>query len=475
MGPDDEPTRLTSFDMFTYIYGGRMAEAAHAWDGVDAYFHNGGQVVIFQRMVDGGTEATGDPNAITGGTTDTARVKHPGAYGNDVTLEVVTVPGGTKSGGKKGATEAPQSTFLTYDASPFAAAGGIIATVKLAGTIVATSTPFTTNGELSAWLDAGVWIDPDFADPTTPTQTGTVPFAGGSDGTLPCADVQSLTDALGHLSKELGPGQLSAPGKTDVDFHGALLAAAEATNRVALLDTALGDDMSTCMSKAAALRGAAQDRYGSLWAPWAVIPGIAGGTTRKVPWSPIQAALCSANDRGGNPNQAVAGLWGQTQWVNELDTNFSEVECELMLYAGVNTARRVYGAVQAYAFRTLVDPNGARAEWRELNHARLNMAITADCDREGQADVFAQLDGRGHTIAAYGGRMGAVCLTYYTADALFGDDPSEAYLVNVGPDVNPPEQLADGILRAVLSVRMSPHAELVRIEIVKTPITVPLV
>jgi hypothetical protein len=89
--------------------------------------------------------------------------------------------------------------------------------------------------------------------------------------------------------------------------------------------------------------------------------------------------------------------------------------------------------------------------------------------------VFAQLDGRGHTIAAFGGRMGAVCLTYYTVDALFGDDPSEAYIVNVGPDVNPPEQLADGILRAVLSVRMSPHAELVRIEIVKNPITVPLV
>ncbi|MBO0881937.1 MAG: hypothetical protein J2P17_16665, partial [Mycobacterium sp.] len=312
-------------------------------------------------------------------------VKYPGAYGNDVTLEVVATPGG---------------------------GGTLMATVKLAGSIVATSTPFTTNQQLSDWLDAGTWIDPDFADGTAPSAVGTVTFTGGTDGNMPCTNLLSMTDALGHLPKELGPGQLSAPGKTDEDMQSALLAAGEATNRVVLLDTDLGDDPNTCMAKAAKMRGQAQDRYGSMWAPWLTIPGVAGGTTRKVPWSPVQAALCSANDRGGNPNQAVAGLWGQVQWGNALDMIFSEVEAELMLYAGVNTARNIYGSIQAYAFRTLVDPDGPRADWRELNHARLNMAITADCNREAQSDVFAQLDGRGHTIAAFGGRMGAVCMTY---------------------------------------------------------------
>jgi hypothetical protein len=467
--------------MFTYVYGGRVPAAPNAYDGMDAFFHNGGQVAYFQRMVDGGMEATGDPSPVTGSALDTARVKHPGEYGNNVTLDVVTTPGlvtGESQSSKrkrKSEGEVKRSAFLTYDPVPTPTAGGLIATVKLSGTIMATSPPFTSNGELADWLDAGEWIDPDFQDREAPSQVGTMQFTGGTDGNLPCTEVQSLTDALGHLPKTLGPGQLSAPGKSDVDFHGALLAAAEATNRVALLDCAQGDDFTTLTAMAGSLRGAAQDRYGSLWAPWAVIPGVAGGTTRMVPWSPIQAALCSENDRGGNPNQAVAGLWGQAQWVNDLEHDFTEVECEMLLYAGVDTARKVYGSIQAYAFRTLVDPNGTRADWRELNHARLNMAITADCNREGQSDVFAQLDGRGHTIAAYGGRMGAVCLTYFTVDALFGDDPSEAYIVNVGPDVNPPEQLQEGILRAVLSVRMSPHAELVRIEIVKNPITVPLV
>jgi hypothetical protein len=103
------------------------------------------------------------------------------------------------------------------------------------------------------------------------------------------------------------------------------------------------------------------------------------------------------------------------------------------------------------------------------------MAIVAECDAGGQDYVFSQIDGRGHTIAAFGGMCGGVCMSYYAIDALFGDDPTEAFVVNTGPSVNPPEQLADGTIKAVLDVCMSPHAELVRIEIVKNPITVPLV
>ena len=41
--------------------------------------------------------------------------------------------------------------------------------------------------------------------------------------------------------------------------------------------------------------------------------------------------------------------------------------------------------------------------------------------------------------------------------------------------VNTIENLSQGILSAALEVRMSPHAELVRIDIVKRSITVPLV
>ena len=121
-----------------------------------------------------------------------------------------------------------------------------------------------------------------------------------------------------------------------------------------------------------------------------------------------------------------------------------------------------------------MDPAGPRSAWRELNHARLNMAIVARGEQVGEGTVFAQLDGRGHTIAKFNGRLAAMLKGFYDDDALFGDTASDAFIVDTGPAVNTPDKLADGVLGAVLSVRMSPHAELVDIYIVKYPITVAL-
>jgi len=310
-------------------------------------------------------------------------------------------------------------------------------------------------------------------DTSVAVAAGDVALAGGADGSVPVG-ANAFTATLAGIQSELGPGQLTAPGKSDYPSHAAILAAAANTDRVAILDGAITDGPLELTSAAALLRGAEQDRYGSLWGPWAVIPGRAPGTVRQIPWSPVQAALCARNDEAGNPNQAAAGAWGETQYVTALVQEFSPADCETLLYAGVDTARTVYGSVQAYAFRTLVDPAGPRQEWLELNWARLNMAIVAESKAVGQDYVFSQLDGRGHTIAAFGGQLAGMLTTYYNIDALYGEDVTDAFNVNVGPAVNTIDKLADGILSAVLTTRMSPHAELVQITIVKQPITVAL-
>ena len=476
MGPVDKPTRLVSLDGFTNAYGDRVAAAPLGYDAVDTFFHCGGAVCYYMRCADGGDPATGDASAIAAGSTVTAG--SPGAWGNALTLEVVTTPGGgsTRSNGGKGKSkdEPERSKYLTF-AEP-RASGAFMANVKVGTTILATSQPLDTADELSNWAASTGYLTLSGFTTGAPVAAAAVTLAGGDDGNVPVTPGGgALPAALGAVSKELGPMQVSAPGKTAGDDHGAILAHCALTNRVALLDAARGENVPSLISEADSLRGAEEDRYGSLWAPWAVVPGLAGGTTRVVPWSPVQAALCARVDRGGNPNQAAAGSWGEPGWVLSLDQTFTEDECEDLLYAGVDTAREVYGTVQAYAFRTLVDPNGPRGEWRELNWARLNMAIVAQSEAVAQDYVFAQLDGRGHTIAAFGGGLAGILIDFYAVDALFGEDVTEAFIVNTGPQVNTIEKLADGILSAVLLVRMSPHAELVRIDIVKQSVTVSLV
>ena len=471
-GPTDHPTRVTSVTELTNTYGARLASWPYGYDGADVYFHEGGGTLYVQRMADADAlAASGDLSLITGAAA-TAKASNPGQWGNGITVEVVDTPGGgTQASGRKGKSNGPQrSSRLTYPDAQ--AAGAHMATVKLGATIVQTSVPIDTVQDLADFLNSGPYVAlTATANPTATLTNGSAPFTGGTDGTVPAAGDNALADALAAMVKELGPGQVSAPGHSSVDDHAAILAHCAATDRVALLDGARTDGPTELTSEAGVLRGALEDRYGSLWGPWAVVPGLALGTTRVVPWSPVQAALCARVDRAGNPNQAAAGQWGETQYVTALDQTFTPDECEALLYAGVNTAREVYGSIQAYAFRTLVDPDGPRGEWRELNWARLNMALVAEGAAVAQDYVFAQLDGRGHTRAAFCGGLTGICVKYYAIDALFGEDPTQAFAV---VDTNTIDAMADGILSAALLVRMSPHAELVRVDIVKQSVTVAL-
>lgn len=475
-GPTDRPTRITSMDDFTSTYGARIA-GVESYDALDAYFHEGGATAYFMRLADGAVLATGDAAAIVAG--NTLNAANAGAWGNDLKLDVVPTPGeDPPDEGTNGNGDGGQSELLTYS-TPQAAGPTFMATVSLAGKMVQVSQPMVTRRELSNFLQQAGYMTIDGPDDDTAIKAGSVTLAGGSDGTVPVTDADALVAALALIPRELGPGQLLAPGRSDSASHAAILASAAATNRYAILDAGPTDSAASLPSLAAALRGADEDRYGMLWAPWAICPGIAPGTSRTVPWSPIQAALCARNDRGGNPNQAAAGQWGQTQWVTDLTVHFTPAECEALLYAGVDTARTVYGSIQAYAFRSLSARDGANSEWWQANWGRLAMAIVAEEEAGGESYVFSQMDGRGLTIAAFGGALTGPLIDFFDQGALYADpgstDPTTAFVVNVGPQVNTPDSIADGVLKAVISVRMSPHAELVQIYIVKQPITVSLV
>ena len=310
-----------------------------------------------------------------------------------------------------------------------------------------------------------------------PSRPGRSPLAGGDDGTVPVTDAGALADALAVINPELGPGQVLAPGRSTMDDHAALLAHAAATNRYAILDGGVHDDALALQSAAELLRGADEDRYGMLWGPWAVVPGIAPGTSRTVPWSPVQAALCARNDLAPvTPTRPPRARSGQTQWVTDLTQRFTPAECETLLYArrghrpvGVRHDRgvRVPGHCRTPPGTIRRGCRPTTAAWPWPSSPRAKPPARTSCSRRSTAAAS--------TSPRSGGALAGDLITFYNAGALYGDDSTEAFVVNVGPAVNTPAKLADGVLSAVVSVRMSPHAELVQIQIVKQPITVSLV
>jgi hypothetical protein len=286
------------------------------------------------------------------------------------------------------------------------------------------------------------------------------------------ADTQALdagvTAALGRLTEGLGPGQILLADPllaADPANQSALLAHAAANNRVALLSAT--DGTSAALTAAAtALHADTNARYGALFAPSAVIPGVTAGTTRTVPYTAIEAGIIARNDVSFSQNQAAAGDLGQSLYALDIAGRYTDLEYQNLNAAGVDMARVIYGGVRTYGYRSVVD-SAVMPQWQWFGWARLNMAITADANAIGEHYVFSQIDGRGHTISEFGGELSAMLAGYYEEDSLYGATPQDAYAVDVSSSVNTPTTIANGELHAVLTVRMSPGAEWVVIEIVK--------
>jgi hypothetical protein len=317
--------------------------------------------------------------------------------------------------------------------------------------------------ELDA-IAAGLGIDPA----GLATKGDVVGAIVESAGVLPQAADPGIGSALANLTKDLGPGQVFLADLTlaaDPANQSALLAHAEANNRVALLSCADGN-AAAILAAAQALNTDANARYGALFAPSAEIPGVVAGTTRTVPYAALEAGIISRNDVTFSPNQPAAGDLGQSLYALDVNGHYTDLDYQNLNNAGASMARLIYGGVRTYGYRTVVDPD-SQPQWLMFGWARLNMGITAQAEAIGEHYVFSQLDGRGHTLSEFGGELSAMLLGYYNEGSLYGATPEEAYDVDVGSSVNTPDTIANGELHAVISVRMSPDAEWVVIEIVK--------
>jgi phage tail sheath protein FI len=240
---------------------------------------------------------------------------------------------------------------------------------------------------------------------------------------------------------------------------------------VAVLDAPDTAVVATLTSSATAARAGGNGKYGALFAPWAIVPGIAVGTTRTVPYSAVVAGIVSRNEGQFSPNDPAAGEKGISRFAIGLSqADQTDANRDLLNTAGVDMARILQGSVKTYGWRSLADP-AVEPQWLNFGNARLYTAIAADAQTVGDSFVFDQIDGQGLTISQYGGELAAMLLTYYNEGALYGQTPDEAFSVDVGAQVNTDTTIAAGELHAVLAVRMSPMAEFVIIEVVKVAIT----
>jgi hypothetical protein len=337
---------------FTRIFGARQADSV-LHDAAETFFQEGGARLYVSRVVGPNpVAATRDLMNADATPAATLRVaaKSVGAWGNELTVEVST-------------------TGVT--------AGSFVLIIRRNGTEVERSPELADETAAIAWGDTATYVTvTDLAGAGDPAAAAAAALAGGTDDRANAGDAQWAA-ALDRFGTDLGPGQVSMPGQTTQQRHVDTLAHAAARNRVGLLDLQNIATASTLRSAALALRTAAATnaRFGGAFAPWAVIPGIAQGTTRTVPYSAVQAGLEARRDgQGLSPNVPAAGYpwparyairlaqWGQ-------DAPLTEADRASLNDAGVNVARLVYGQIETYGVPHPHRPAHRRAVARAEQHA----------------------------------------------------------------------------------------------------------
>jgi hypothetical protein len=434
------PNMVGSLDAFRALYGARQTYSILS-DAVEAFFREGGTRLFVARVVGPAAVVATVNLPGTTGTTMTARALGPGDYGN--ALSVVIAVGGTP--------------------------GTYVVTVKSGGTTVEVSPELVDEQAGIDWSQASSYIRLTKAGGTGDPTAGTYALATGTDDRASILDA-AWTAALDMFSADLGPGQVSMPGRTTAAAHAAILAHAAKTNRIGLLDAPDTPTVATLVAAATAARGTTNGRYGALLAPWGIAPGVIASTTRTIPPSAVMAALIATADRVGTPNQPAAGRNGQSSYLVGLTQTYSDADRGTLNDGGVDVMRTVYGGVRAYGYRTLADPT-TEAAWLELSNARLFMAIRAEGAAIAESFVFAEIDGRGRTFSQLAGALVGMLVPYFEAGSLYGTTPAEAFAVDVGAQVNTPATIAARELRAVISLRVSHFAEVVALQIAKVPTT----
>lgn len=437
------PVAIRSMSAFKRFFGDRVSYST-LYDALDTFFREGGRQAVISRVLGPApTVATKNLLDASSGVALTVNAKYSGDWGPNIKVGVAA--------GSVGGTFV---IFVQYNNVEVERSPDLLDTA--AAVAWSTGSDYVTIVQGASVLD--------------PAVIAAAALVGGTDDHTNAVDANWKT-ALDRFTRDMGPGQLAMPGRTTSQAHLDQLQHAATYNRVALLDAPDTAVVATLTAAATAARAGGNGRYGAMFGPWALVPGLTAGTTRAVPYSMVVAGAVARNDGLLSPNAPAAGENGIAQYTIGLTQNaWTEAERQTLFDGGFNVARILFDGVRTYGWRTLVNPS-SDPNWINLGNTRLAMAITGDADIIAERYVLSQIDGQGLTLSAFSGELIAMLNGFYTSGALYGLTPDEAFAVDTGPQVNTDATVALGELHAALAVKMSPMAERVIIEITKVALT----
>ncbi len=462
-GPLPRPTRVSSFDEYTRIFGGLHAQSEASY-GVLQYFRHGGGVAWIVRIKDDGdTSSTLNIKDGEGGSAKNALVisaANPGTWGNTLFVAVITATAGfdvfvreTRDG------KVVDSEVFRNIVDPISA----VSVVNAQSRLIRLDPPESGAGNPTSVAGTTTGDAPDAAY---------APLTNGTDATLSTTGLgPKLTEAMNTLTT-IEPfvfNLLCIPvmAKLNAANQGALVTAAStfctAQRAFLLVDP---PEATVTASAAQALLGTAApaSKNAALYYPRLTMPDpLNGNRPRNIGPSGVVAGICARTDATRGVWKAPAGIDANLGGVS-LEVPVTESDSASLNPLGINALRTlpVIGNV-VWGARTLVGADTLASEWKYIPVRRTTLYIQQSLNAGLKWVVFEPNDEPLWSQIRL--NVGSFMQDLFRKGAFQGTTPRDAYLVRCDKNTTTQSDIDKGIVNILVGFAPLKPAEFVVIQI----------
>jgi len=473
-GPVDSITLLRSFSEYTTYYGKYKSDNLYAH--VKNFFDEGGSRCYIQRVVGTGsataTLTVNDSATPTPLATMTFTAANPGTWANGA------------AGGLKVQVVAPDSSgfrikiFLNDEL--------ILTTRDLVD--VADAVTVINSSSVSHLIVAS----DNTASSANPAVMGSASsLASGTDVAVDDALIAAqLASETTLMNGTYNTGCVAAPGFYGSTVWNALRDHATALNRIAICSFDPSASVATIKSSAAAYYGDDSASFMGFYWPSIKVDApsstelangvgvISSSTVTIAPDTYVAAARSRAVQEAGGPWRAGAGQISAARSIRDLAQNVTPASADLLDQARINVIRKIGGSIRVYGARSV---SNDEANWRYITMRDTLNYISVGIDERMERYVFETIDGRGGLFGRIRGSIKAFLEPIRVAGGLYEAYDDTGALIDPGYSVsvdnlsNPASQLATGLVKAQVGVRVSGVADLIEIVITKSNLSAPII
>jgi len=447
-GPISTAKLVTSLEEYKAIYGGYVSYS-FTQPVIESFFEEGGTRAWICRVC--GASPTTGTLALLGAASAASfsvTANGPGAWSSGIKVQIIN-PG---TGGGDFIVKIFDNDVLKFST------GNCTTVLQAVGRI--NSSPVASKIVTAAATGTAL-----------PVNLAATALSAGDDNEEVVANADYVSNLTNFL-ESYGTGVVMCAETENTTVQTGLATHANAFNRLAFINSSVSDSTANAQADGYALAAAGSNtEHVAYFYPWVYVPTSVPGVNRAIPpvgYAAGKRAVAHAQIGAHKPG---AGLISIAQFVNGVVADVDKATGDALDEAYVNAIRIINNTIRIYGARSCSSDTG---NFRYITAQDVVNQVVVEANRSLEDLLFSVIDGRNTVFAAVEAKLFGILEPLRLNGALFeafdnnGKRIDFGYTVKCDASLNPTSQLADGLIKARVGLRVSGVGDKIEVEIIKS-------